>query len=303
MKHLQIKLLDRLRTIRQEGFDGIEQTASREKLRKAFKEVANELDGEIATNFDALIDDIVFSFSYNIDRMIRYLEQSVDRSFDVETRKEDIEEGFDSCYGTDTGLIMDQLELPEIISLERLKFSTRFIPTPIRIFKLLLKLLHQYGVRYEEWVFMDIGSGLGRNLMLASEYPFKAIIGVEISSYLCERARENIEKYNAKSIKPCKAEVICSDVLDFDLPEEDATLYFWEPFNKVIMRRFIDRIEARIRDHFTRYILIFLENAYLDDIQSSVLKFLGTEYGFYLKSEEERSIMKISYYASVNMID
>jgi tRNA1(Val) A37 N6-methylase TrmN6 len=47
-------------------------------------------------------------------------------------------------------------------------------------------------------VIVDIGSGKGRVLLMASEFGFKEARGVEFSLNLCEIAKKNIENYTAK---------------------------------------------------------------------------------------------------------
>lgn len=42
-------------------------------------------------------------------------------------------------------------------------------------------ILESMSIPFEEFVFIDFGSGKGRALLMASEYPFKKIIGIEFS--------------------------------------------------------------------------------------------------------------------------
>src|SRR5271154_1163699 len=44
---------------------------------------------------------------------------------------------------------------------------------------------------HNEAVFIDVGCGKGRALVVASEFPFRSIIGVELSPELAELAEEN----------------------------------------------------------------------------------------------------------------
>jgi hypothetical protein len=47
----------------------------------------------------------------------------------------------------------------------------------------------------QDFTFIDLGSGKGRALLMASAYPFKRIIGVEFMPELHRVAQENIRKY------------------------------------------------------------------------------------------------------------
>src|SRR5258708_39905387 len=48
---------------------------------------------------------------------------------------------------------------------------------------------------YSEYTFIDMGSGLGRVLFVAAEYPFRRVVGVEFSTDLHHKALDNIPQY------------------------------------------------------------------------------------------------------------
>jgi hypothetical protein len=55
-----------------------------------------------------------------------------------------------------------------------------------------LSALENVNIRYQDFTFIDLGSGKGRALLLASEFPFQEIIGVELGPELHEIAKKNI---------------------------------------------------------------------------------------------------------------
>jgi SAM-dependent methyltransferase len=78
---------------------------------------------------------------------------------------------------------------------------------PERFFAILSSL----NLRFEDFTFIDFGSGKGRALLLASEFPFKRIIGVEFSPELHAIAQRDIERYNSAGQKCKSIESVCSD--------------------------------------------------------------------------------------------
>lgn len=48
----------------------------------------------------------------------------------------------------------------------------------------LRQILDRLPLDFEEYTFIDLGSGKGRALLIASEYPFRAVVGVELSPKL-----------------------------------------------------------------------------------------------------------------------
>ena len=73
-------------------------------------------------------------------------------------------------------------------------------------------------------LFIDFGSGKGRALLLASELPFKKIVGIEFSPPLHEIARANWRNY-LSATQRCKAvELLCLDVVEYAIPPEPAVM-------------------------------------------------------------------------------
>jgi SAM-dependent methyltransferase len=92
--------------------------------------------------------------------------------------------------------------------------------------------------------FLDIGAGKGRAMLLASEYPFREIIGVEMNRGLIDIASANLEKWRASG-HPCPpTRVVCQDVLEFEFPETPCLFYLYNPFAEPILRQLIDHIEG-----------------------------------------------------------
>ena len=47
---------------------------------------------------------------------------------------------------------------------------------------------------FQEFTFIDIGSGKGRVLMMAADYPFRRILGIELLPDLHRAAQENLNR-------------------------------------------------------------------------------------------------------------
>lgn len=91
-------------------------------------------------------------------------------------------------------------------------------------------------------VFVDFGSGKGRQVVLAARrYPFQRVVGVEISAALNEIARANVER-NRRRLRCRNVELITGDVLEFEPPADMTIAYFYSPFTGSIFQRVIERI-------------------------------------------------------------
>lgn len=91
-------------------------------------------------------------------------------------------------------------------------------------------------------VFIDFGSGKGRVVYQASVgYPFKRVIGVEISEALNAVARRNIEQ-NRHRLRCPDVELVTCDVVDYDIPDDVTIAYFNDPFNGEIFAAAVDKL-------------------------------------------------------------
>jgi SAM-dependent methyltransferase len=113
-------------------------------------------------------------------------------------------------------------------------------------------------ISFEEFAFVDFGSGKGRVLLMASEFPFKKIVGIEFSSELHAIARQNIGKYSGPRQKCKSIESVCMDFIEFELPPEPCVLYFFDPCEKRVMSQVLERIRRSLRGHPRKIYLVYV---------------------------------------------
>lgn len=88
--------------------------------------------------------------------------------------------------------------------------------------------------------FVDIGSGKGRALIVASFYPFGRIVGVEYSPELIRVCFSNLRKLGLTS----RCEVLLEDALDFRFPEGDLLIFLYNPFDSVILQQVLKNMAS-----------------------------------------------------------
>lgn len=102
-------------------------------------------------------------------------------------------------------------------------------------------------VAFEDYIFIDFGSGKGRAVLLASEFPFRCIIGLEFSPELHKIAEENIRSFRSSSQKCQNVQSINIDFVDFELPSEPLILYFFDPCRSPLLARVLASIGKSLR--------------------------------------------------------
>jgi SAM-dependent methyltransferase len=111
---------------------------------------------------------------------------------------------------------------------------------------------------FSRYTFVDFGSGKGRVLLMAAEFPFRKIVGVEFATELHEIAVRNIQRYRNSKQQCFAIAAVNSDVADFPIPEGDCVLYFYNPFRAPVMRALVDRIDESVERNPRDIIIAFL---------------------------------------------
>lgn len=113
-------------------------------------------------------------------------------------------------------------------------------------------------INYPDYTFLDFGCGKGKALLLASSFPFKKIVGVELSAELTEIAASNWEKYKSKKQRCNTLELVCMDAARFPIPETPLVCFFYNPFRAEIMARVLKNIEESVRQNPRDLIILYL---------------------------------------------
>ncbi|HST09813.1 MAG TPA: class I SAM-dependent methyltransferase [Terriglobales bacterium] len=141
-------------------------------------------------------------------------------------------------------------------------FHSPYQPTEPALFHEMLACLH---IRYEEFTFIDLGSGKGRTLLMASEYPFRKIVGVELLPELDRVAKKNIENYNSEAQKCQQIEALCGDAARFQFPSEPIVLYLFNPLPPAGLAQVAANLERSLKES-PRPVFVIYHNPLHDDV-------------------------------------
>jgi len=148
-------------------------------------------------------------------------------------------------------------------------------PTDASLFH---EMLEHIKTDFSKFTFLDLGSGKGRVLLIASNYPFRRIVGVELLPELHRIAVKNVRAYNS-GLQPCFAlECVLGDALDFVFPAEPTVLYLFNPLRESGMEQLASNLAASLRQH-PRPFFVLYHNPVLEDVlmrDGSLKKIDGT---------------------------
>jgi SAM-dependent methyltransferase len=189
---------------------------------------------------------------------------------------------FDWKFGTDTMGWVEQDALGA--DSENHRHSRCYKATKCRPF---LKLLKSLDLP-RDCNFVDIGAGKGRVLLLASQYGFHKVVGIEFSEHLCALARRNLESYSRKVSLRSPIEIVEADATQHRFGPEDRVFFLFNPFDGVVLAQVLRNMGRSFAEHPRRVWLIYNDPQHHDVVVragffrfESIREVEGTLFGIY----------------------
>jgi len=133
--------------------------------------------------------------------------------------------------------------------------------------KFLFEVFSSLEIEYPSYTFVDLGSGKGRALLVASEFPFNEIIGVEFAAELNEIACRNIRHYRSKTQKCKNIRSLNLDAAEFEIPLTPIVLYLFNPFRPAVLSLVLQRLQYSLNSHPRDVTLIYAGPFHADLIE------------------------------------
>ena len=164
------------------------------------------------------------------------------------------EAAFDRRFGVETAGIVEpsMLDFGDDVKEHAVEYS----PTEGSGFGV---IMDELGIDYRRYTFIDFGCGKGRVLVMAAEFGFGNIVGVEASAILLRAAQANIHRYQGGRHRRLKFEGVHSDATEYQFPTTPLVVYFFNPFGEQIMQRVVDGLEASL-EGFPRDAIVVYSN-------------------------------------------
>jgi SAM-dependent methyltransferase len=134
------------------------------------------------------------------------------------------------------------------------QFTSAYQPLEEQLF---CEMADGLGIDYTGFTFIDIGSGKGRALLMASMYPFRRILGIELLPELNVIAQENISKY-ANPAQRCKhIQSVCGDATKMQFPSEPLVVYLFHPLPQAGFMAVIENLKRSQRENLRPVYVIY----------------------------------------------
>jgi SAM-dependent methyltransferase len=109
----------------------------------------------------------------------------------------------------------------------------------------LMKLFRRLGLGKDR-AFVDLGCGKGRVVMVAAQYGFRNIVGVDFSPELCRVAERNISEFRKRRPVESEIRILHSDVVEYAVGSNDSVFFLYDPFSKEVLGKVIENIKASL---------------------------------------------------------
>jgi SAM-dependent methyltransferase len=152
---------------------------------------------------------------------------------------------FDALHGTETGALIPGDDLATGHRHDR--HITAYHGTAPSLFRKLMKQWRTHAHHaIQKTAFVDVGAGKGRAMLLAAELPFRRIVGIELHPSLAAAARRNVERFALHhQAPPMRLEE--ADVMRLRMPAGPCCVFLFNPFDLVLMDRFLDKLAHDFR--------------------------------------------------------
>ena len=149
----------------------------------------------------------------------------------------------DSALGIRTGFI----QTPNAVAGESdaLPYAKRYHASN---FLQVVRVLRFVRARYPADVFVDLGCGAGRVLVLASCGGYRSVIGVDIDANLLACASANVDCFRRRfGSHNSQVQLQNMSAGRYLIPAQNSTIFLFNPFDPVVMEQFLELNRERMQ--------------------------------------------------------
>jgi hypothetical protein len=123
------------------------------------------------------------------------------------------------------------------------------------------EMMSRLEIRHQDFTFVDLGSGKGLTLLLASTFPFARIRGVEFARELHEAATRNIASYRNPQQRCFDVQSVHADATTYEFPTGPLVVYLYHPFEEKVMAGVVRRLEQSYSAAPRPILIVYLQPA------------------------------------------
>src|SRR4029079_1665803 len=142
------------------------------------------------------------------------------------------------------------------------QFHSGYQPTEPALFK---EMMCSLKIIFRALTFTEMGSGKGRVLLMAADYPFRRILGIELFPALHRVAQQNLRTYKSDSQQCFVLETVCGDAREFIFPAEPILLYLFNPLPEFALTEVMANLDHSLKQS-PRVVYLLYHNPLLEHV-------------------------------------
>jgi len=150
---------------------------------------------------------------------------------------------FDVLHGVDTSGLVEGRDLRSGHKNDRFITAYFGVP-PTRLIHALELWQRTSSTAPSQFRFVDVGCGKGRAVLVASQFGFRDIVGIELQPKLAETAGENVERWRQQNALSTGIAILCGDGPSLlpQLLDGPTLIYLYNPFLPPVLRSLLTAI-------------------------------------------------------------
>jgi len=158
---------------------------------------------------------------------------------------------YDRDHGTDTSGIVPVSELG--VGAAELEGANCYGGSQPSVLRTVLSTLPAL----ETCAFVDLGCGKGRPLFVAAEFPFREIVGVELSPLLAGVAERNAAIVRERNPGRVPVQIVTGDATAYRFPHGDIVLMLYNPFGQALIEKVVANVESALATQSRRFYVVY----------------------------------------------
>lgn len=112
----------------------------------------------------------------------------------------------------------------------------------------------------DAYTFVDLGAGMGRAMLIASEYHFRAVEGVEFHPTLARIARRNLTIWRKSDRAKAPLRLHLQDALAYQLPAGPCAVFLFNPFAAPVLKRLLKAWSVSLQGRENQVDLLYVNH-------------------------------------------
>jgi len=112
----------------------------------------------------------------------------------------------------------------------------------------------------DAYTFIDLGAGMGRAVLLAAQYRFRSVIGVELHPTLARIGKRNLALWKAADRARAPMRLVLGDAEEFELPAGPCVVFLFNPFGAPVLRRLLKAWSRSLKGREGQLDILYVNN-------------------------------------------